>query len=210
MSNNNSNENKEEIDELSIYDNQPFFVNLYTLDSDMKGTWWHRIHSKNFGFLERIPMLKNCKVCNGDILIHKFLYEGDRLPTKRYFVLMDKQAFNEDGREVRKILAKFLAKYIYTYKILPYKCEFSKASLNEVVQIDYSPSKWENYALKLTPSLISTFHIDTILMQKNQISTIEEYEKIDKYEKQNMSETYFKELMAKDYNPLLKMQRKDV
>lgn len=151
-----------------------FYVDLTSVDPDMKSNWWHRVCTKNFGFMERIPLLKHCKLMENDVLIHKELKETDKFPVVRYFYVIDKEPLLMSNEDIKRQLADKLVEFVLAHQKLPFACSVVKGFKNGNVQIDYTPQKWVNFALKMTPKRMLRYNIedDDIFAYFSQFSTI--------------------------------------
>lgn len=134
-------------------------LNLHEVQDELEGNWWLHIRVADFGFKEHIGYkeLENYPVDDGDVLIHKFRPEGERFPKVKYH-LIDTQAtppaLELDGKIIREQMATRLIDYLKKNKKLPFACEFVKDFKNGGVQIDYKPSTFDNFALKIDPEMI--------------------------------------------------------
>jgi hypothetical protein len=126
-------------------------MDITQLNDDLKGDWWHYIRVKDFGFIYSIPNLKNLTVNDGDILLHKEIKEGERFPTKRYHLIHDKGSKIVENNEVKEILTDKLVDYVKKNKALPFSCKRVKFFKNGNVQVNYSPTQYDNFALKIIP-----------------------------------------------------------
>jgi hypothetical protein len=134
-------------------------INLHDVQDELEGNWWLHIRIADFGFKEHIGYkeLETYPVDDGDVLIHKFRPEGERFPKVKYH-LIDTQAtppvLELDGKIIREQMATRLIDYITKYKKLPYACEFGKEFKNGGVQIDYKPTTFDSFALKIDPEMM--------------------------------------------------------
>jgi len=126
-------------------------INLFAMKDNLKGNWWHHIQSINFGFLAIIDDMKDHDVEQDDILIHKEIKEGDRFPTIRYHVIRGDGNKEMTNEEVKEILSKKLVEFVKKSKKLPFACKFVKVFKNDSVQINYNPTQYDKFALKIVP-----------------------------------------------------------
>jgi hypothetical protein len=126
-------------------------LNINKIQDDLEGDWWLHIHSTNFGFESGIFNLTDHDVEKGDILIHKKIKEGDRFPTIRYHKITDKGTTNLENSEVKELLTVKLVDYIRKSKKLPYGCNVVKFFKNGAAQVNYKPSDYDNFSLKIMP-----------------------------------------------------------
>lgn len=127
-------------------------MNITTLKDDLSGDWWHYLRSKDFGFLEKIPDLTDVDASEGDVLIHKQIKKGERFPTIRYHVITgDGSSRVIENKEVKELLADTLVAFVNETEKLPFACEVSKFFKNGNVQVDYTPTKFDSFALKIVP-----------------------------------------------------------
>ncbi|MFX1234143.1 MAG: hypothetical protein ACFFBY_06230 [Promethearchaeota archaeon] len=126
-------------------------ININGIQDDLEGDWWLHLHSSNFGFQRSISNLPNHEVKEGDILIHKQIKEGERFPTIRYHKITDKGTNIIDNKEVKELLIINLVDYIRKNKRLPYACTVAKFFKNGAAQVNYKPTEYDNFALKIIP-----------------------------------------------------------
>ena len=126
-------------------------IDLNKLDDDLGGDWFHHIHASNFGFLMKLGGIKNYEVEKDDIIIHKEILEDANFPTIKYNVIEDKGSHIADKNEVKEILGKSLVEYVKKNKKLPYACKFKKFFKNGAAQIDFNPSQYEKFPIKIVP-----------------------------------------------------------
>lgn len=126
-------------------------ININKIKDDLEGTWWLHIHSSNFGFQGKISDLNNHEVSIEDILIHKQIKEGDKFPTIRYHKITEKGVSNINNDDVKEILAVRLVDFVRKNKKLPYACKVAKFFNNGNAQINYKPTDFDNFALKVIP-----------------------------------------------------------
>ncbi len=125
-------------------------LNLETITDGLEGKWWHYIRSSDFAFQSRIPNQKEIEVNDDDILLHKEILEGESFPTKRFHLIMDDEAFEVEGKEIRDNLSTKCLEYIKQHKKLPFACTFKKIQKNGMVIIQYNPNGFDNFQLKIT------------------------------------------------------------
>lgn len=136
-------------------------INLHEVQDELEGNWWLHIRIADFGFKEHIDYkeIEKYSVEDGDVLIHKFRPEGERFPKVKYH-LIDTQAtppaLELDGKIIREQMATKLIDFITKNKKLPFACEFAKEFKNGGVQIDYKPSTFDNFALKIDPEMLES------------------------------------------------------
>jgi hypothetical protein len=136
----------------------PFwYLNVDTIDDSIDGKWWHRVHTVNFGWEQQLHLRKHLKVFDGDVLIHKKILEGDKIPSKNYFIIMDGEPLQQSNPDVKEEMVKKLLAFIDTYQKYPFACEFAKSFKNGKVQINYSPTEYDNFALKVSPKMCTYF-----------------------------------------------------
>ncbi|MHA1104593.1 MAG: hypothetical protein ACTSPN_02600 [Promethearchaeota archaeon] len=126
-------------------------IDLNKLDDDLGGDWFHHIHTSNFGFLMKLSGIKNYEVEKDDIIIHKEIMEEMNFPTIKYNVIEDKGSHVADKNEVKEILGKNLVEYVKKNKKLPFACKFKKIFKNGAAQVDYNPSQYEKFPIKIVP-----------------------------------------------------------
>jgi len=126
-------------------------MNLTQIKDDLKGNWWHYIRADDFGFLQTIPDLTNLQVNEGDILIHKQIKQDEQFPTIRYHLIKDKLPEIVKNEEIKEILGKKLVEYVKTNQKLPFACKVIKFFKNGNAQVNFSPTQYDNFALKIIP-----------------------------------------------------------
>lgn len=126
-------------------------IDLNKLDDDLGGDWFHHIHASSFGFLMKLGGIKNYEVEKDDIIIHKEIMEETNFPTIKYNVITDKGSHIADKNEVKEILGKSLVDYVKKNKKLPFACKLKKFFKNGAAQIDYNPSQYEKFPIKILP-----------------------------------------------------------
>lgn len=126
-------------------------IDLNKLDDELKGDWFHHIRTSDFGFLMKLAGIEKYEVEKDDIIIHKEIKEGEDFPTIRYNVIKDKGSHVADKNEVKEILGKTLIEYVKKNKKLPFACKFKKFFKNGAAQIDYNPSQYDKFPIKIVP-----------------------------------------------------------
>jgi hypothetical protein len=126
-------------------------MNLTQISDDLEGNWWHYIRINDFGFLQTIPDPTNLKVIERDILIHKQIKEGERFPTIRYHLIKNNKPEIIKNEEVKELLANKLVEYVKSKKKLPFACKVAKFFKNGNAQVNYSPTQYDTFALKIIP-----------------------------------------------------------
>ncbi len=130
------------------------------IDDDLGGRWFHFLRASDFGWMNRIPDQHNLEVEEDDIIVHKEIQEGSRYPTLRYHLVFEDEAFLVDGADVRDTLAEKLSQFLKEHNKLPFGCEFKKVFKNGNIKINYSPTQYENFTLKLKPEHYPLEHIN--------------------------------------------------
>ena len=130
-----------------------WYIDLDKIDNILEGNWWHRIRTINFGFQEKIMMRKHCKVFDDDILINKQILEGERLPSKNYFMIFDGQPYTQKNKDIKTLMVEKLLKFIEKYNKFPFACSVTNIYKNGNVQITYNPTDWDKFALRITPKM---------------------------------------------------------
>jgi hypothetical protein len=107
-----------------------------------------------------------------DLLIHKQIKEGERFPTIRYHVVTDQDTAPSTNAAVKDLLAKKLVSFVQANNKLPFACKFTKVFKNGAVQVDYTPTQYDNFALKVEPALVGntdaqSFFQDKEVVQEN-------------------------------------------
>ncbi|WP_371805774.1 hypothetical protein [Candidatus Lokiarchaeum ossiferum] len=126
-------------------------IDITEIEDGLEGNWWHYIKSSDFSFQTRIPQLNSLEANEDDILIHKQILEGESFPTKRFHLIMDGEAFQVEGNEIRETLARKLAIFIQQNKKLPFGCTYKKIQKNNTVIIQYNPNGFDSFQLKIKP-----------------------------------------------------------
>jgi len=124
-------------------------LDLDKVNDGLYGRWWIYIDCENFVFQKKVP---ENEVKNDDILIHKEIKEGETFPTLRYHTILDDEVLEIDGKIARELLSTKLKEFILKHKKIPYSVVFNKIQKNGLVIFKYSPTKFDNYQLKITVS----------------------------------------------------------
>ncbi len=127
-------------------------IDLGTIHDDIDGDWWLHARAADFGFLEKIKDRANHDVDIDDILIHKKILEGERFPTIRYHVVTASGTRPATNPEAKDVLARSLVKFVKARGTLPWACIFVKLFKNGAAQVDYAPTQWDKFALKVEPA----------------------------------------------------------
>ena len=122
-------------------------LELDNVNDGLFGRWWNYIDCENFVFQNNIP---ENSVKNDDILIHKEIKEGERFPTIRYHTILDDEVLEIDGKIARDMLSSKLREFIIKHKKIPYSVDFIKMQKNGLVIFKYSPTKFDNFQLKIS------------------------------------------------------------
>ena len=146
-------------------------LNLLGLKDDLGGNWWHHVSASNFGFLEKIPDLKSHSVEPGDFLIHKEKKEGDRFPTIRYHLVLKKGTKTIENIEAKEYLAENLVGFVKHEGRFPFACTLAKIFKNGSAQVNYKPTGFDNFALKISPK---THGIDDVESFFSELETVKE------------------------------------
>jgi len=128
-------------------------INIFDIKDDLGGDWWHHINMSNFGFLNKIIDLKSHNVGEDDILIHKEIKEGDKFPTIRYHLIAGDETKIVKNDKVKEVLAEKLVEYVRENKRFPFACHLAKIFKNGNAQVDYKPTQFESFALKIIPKM---------------------------------------------------------
>ena len=121
-------------------------LDLDNVNDGLYGRWWIYIDSENFVFQKNVP---ENEVKNDDILIHKEIKEGEMFPTLRYHTILDEEILEIDGNIAREMLSSKLKEFILIHKKIPYSVDFNKIQKNGSIIFKYSPTKFDNYSLKI-------------------------------------------------------------
>lgn len=122
---------------------------LDNISDGLSTRWWVHIDSDNFVFNKGIP---ENDVKDDDILIHKEIKEGETFPTLRYHTILDEDVLEIDGKIAREMLSIKLKEFILKHKKIPYSVDFNKIQKNGLVIFKYSPTKFDNFQLKIQVS----------------------------------------------------------
>lgn len=126
-------------------------INIAEIEDDISGNWWNYINSENFGFLSSISDQSNFEVSVNDILIHKEIEEGSNFPTIRYHIIKKDGTEIVDKKGLYEVLIPKLIKYVQKNKKLPWKCQVFKFFANGSAQINYQPTNFDKFVLKVSP-----------------------------------------------------------
>jgi len=121
-------------------------LDLDKINDGLYGRWWIYIDCENFVFQKNVP---ENEVKNDDILIHKEIKEGESFPTLRYHTILDDEVLEIDGKIAREMLSTKLKEFILNHKKIPYLVVFNKIQKNGLVIFKYSPTKFDNFTLKI-------------------------------------------------------------
>ncbi|MBA7566912.1 hypothetical protein ES708_08611 [subsurface metagenome] len=122
-------------------------LDLDNVNDGLYGRWWIYIDSENFIFQKNVP---ENEVKDDDILIHKEIKEGEMFPTLRYHTILDDEILEIDGKIAREMLSSKLKEFILKHKKIPYSVDFNKIQKNGLVIFKYSPTKFDNFQLKIS------------------------------------------------------------
>jgi len=129
-------------------------LDLDNVSDGLFSHWWNYIDSENFVFQKKVP---ENDVKDDDILIHKEIKEGETFPTLRYHTILDEEILEIDGKIAREMLSSKLKEFIIKHKKMPYSVNFNKIQKNGVVIFKYSPTKFDNFQLKI---LVTAFDFE--------------------------------------------------
>ncbi len=124
-------------------------LDLGTITDDIDGTWWLHHRAKDFGFFDKIQDQSAHDVDVDDILIHKKIIPGERFPTIRYHVVTASGTCLATNAEAKDIMARSLVAFVNTNAKLPFACTYVKEFKNGAVQVDYAPTTWDRFAIKI-------------------------------------------------------------
>lgn len=126
-------------------------VDLNQVNDGLNGYWWNRIRVRDFCFLESLYTKEKVKLEIGDVLIHKEKKEGEHFPTIRYYIVDEGMVLLLDNKSIKNHLKRELIKFVNEKNLLPFNCSYTKGFKNGNIQVDYSPTKFDNFALTITP-----------------------------------------------------------
>ncbi len=126
-------------------------IDLNKLDDELEGSWLHHLKTSNFGFTTKLVDIKNFEVEKDDVVIHKEIKEGEDFPTIKYNIIEDNGSRIADKNEVKEILGRSLVDFVKKNNKLPFACIFKKTFKNGAVQIDYMPSQYDKFPIKVIP-----------------------------------------------------------
>ncbi len=121
-------------------------LDIDNVNDGLFGRWWNYIDCENFVFQKNVP---ENEVKDDDILIHKEIKEGETFPTLRYHTILDNDVLEIDGKIAREMLSIKLKEFILKYKKIPYSVNFNKILKNGLIIFKYSPTKLDNFQLKI-------------------------------------------------------------
>ncbi|MEX2680386.1 MAG: hypothetical protein Q6373_002205 [Candidatus Sigynarchaeota archaeon] len=128
-------------------------IDLSTIKDDLGGNWWLHHRAKDFGFLDKIKDQASHEVDVDDVLIHKQILEGERFPAIRYHVVTASggtvPATNQQAKDV---MARSLVAFVKATGKLPFACTLAKTFKSGAVQVDYAPTTWDKFAIKVEPA----------------------------------------------------------
>jgi hypothetical protein len=126
-------------------------IDLTKLDDELGGDWFHHIHSSNFGFAMKLAGIESYEVEKDDIIIHKEIMEDNNFPTIKYNVIDVKGSHIASKDDVKELLGKKLVDFVKKNKKLPFACKLNKVFKNGAAQIDYNPSQYDKFPIKIAP-----------------------------------------------------------
>lgn len=128
-------------------------INLNEITDGLEGDWWHHIKTKSFYFVYKVDNPNNLEVEPNDILIHKEFKikngKKERFPTVKYHVIKKTGPQLSSNQGVKNILGKSLVRYAKKTSTLFPNCEVKNFYKNGAVQIDYIPTKFDKFSLKI-------------------------------------------------------------
>ena len=133
------------------------------MKDELKGNWWNHIKVKDFTFLEKISVSKQHEVELGDILIHKQIQEGDNFPTVVYHKITKEGTEIITNAKAKELLAVSLVEYIKAKGEYPNFCKFDKMFKNGNAQVNYKPTEFDNYSIKLIPAVLNIKDLEAFL-----------------------------------------------
>lgn len=152
-------------------------VDLTTIDPNMEGNWWHHIDGVNFGFRNKVDLIRHHRVQEGDVLLHKYKNELAKFPDKHWFFVVNNQVLELSLKDIKTELAKSMVNWIFKYKQLPYACSLNKINKKETAWIDYSPNKWDNICIIITSKMLLKQPIEDFDAFAELLKTLKPFEK---------------------------------
>ena len=132
-------------------------IDITEIEDDLEGPNWNYFRvSSDFAYLNYIPDHHAVEVLDDDILMHKQMETNDQgftYPAKRYHQILDGEAFQVDGKDVRELMAHNVIKYAKENKKLPFACHVKKLYKNNNMDIEYDPNNFDKFVLKISPEL---------------------------------------------------------
>ena len=124
-------------------------IDLSTIHDDLGGNWWLHHRAKDFGFLDKIKDQSAHEVEADDILIHKQILEGERFPAIRYHAVTATGTRPVTNQEAKDIMTRSLVAFVKATGKLPFACTFAKTFKDGAAQVDYAPTTWDKFAIKI-------------------------------------------------------------
>ncbi|TFG33306.1 hypothetical protein EU527_08380 [Candidatus Thorarchaeota archaeon] len=115
--------------------------------------WGYWVNPDTF----RTPRIKK-SVRVGSVLYTKqreTLDTGQQIIATTYGVAYEDGVRVMDKREVSKILAKQMLDYMHTKKMYPPNTKIKKSYANGSVDLEYAPSEYDSFLVRLTPELVN-------------------------------------------------------
>jgi hypothetical protein len=141
-------------------------INLHEISDGLEGRWWYHIRGKDFGFNSHLAKQSEFEVENGDVLIHKFKDEGERFPQVRYHLIENEMVLLMEGKVIREHLAQKFVEYVRINNKLPYACAIARTFQTGGIQIDYRPTEFDNFALKIDSEMIDVKSLAGLSQEK--------------------------------------------
>lgn len=128
-------------------------INVKKIEDDLEGNWWNHISIADFSFQETITNRSEYEVKLDDILIHKQILDGDNFPTIVYHKIVKEGTNIITNAQVKNLLEDRLVKYIKKNKTFPNFCSVAKFFKNGAAQVNYKPTRYDSFALKIIPEV---------------------------------------------------------
>jgi hypothetical protein len=99
--------------------------------------------------------------------------ETDRFIKIQYYIVVDGKPLymGNDNKFIKKYLIDGLLEFVKQNGKLPYACKYIKAFQNGNIQVDYKPTDWDNFALRVTPEKAEKYNITDLIAYFAQLSS---------------------------------------
>ncbi|MBD3195903.1 MAG: hypothetical protein GF317_12650, partial [Candidatus Lokiarchaeota archaeon] len=147
-------------------------INLAQINDDLRGNWWTHINISNFKYYENTSLTEKYTISEGDILIHKEIKPGDRFPSVRYHLFMNKRTNLVENNKVKEHIIKKLIEFTEENDFMPLGFKIIHKYKNGNYKINYKPSQNVKFSLNINPHNYNIFDPDTFFKESNALSKL--------------------------------------